>query len=291
MAELRIGTCSWKYPSWHGLVYSAPKGINYLEEYAHQYDTVEIDQWFWSLFGKGSIGLPNPADVERYRDSVPENFRFSIKVPNSITLTHFYRKRKTEPLVPNQHFLSPTLFGSFLSTMDPFGPMLGPLMFQFGYLNKQMIKFQEAFIEQFESFLREIPTSYRYAMEIRNPNYLNPSYFKFLERNKISPVLVQGYYMPSILDLYKRWRDPILRHRLVVIRLHGPDRKGIEKVTGNAWNRLVAPKEDELAGVADMVTEMLNRDIDVYVNVNNHYEGSAPLTIDRVRRLLQSLRT
>ena len=43
MAELRIGTCSWKFPSWHGLVYSAPKGINYLKEYAEHYNTVEVD--------------------------------------------------------------------------------------------------------------------------------------------------------------------------------------------------------------------------------------------------------
>ena len=33
-ATLRIGTCSWKYPSWEGLVYSKATGINYLEEYA-----------------------------------------------------------------------------------------------------------------------------------------------------------------------------------------------------------------------------------------------------------------
>jgi hypothetical protein len=26
--------------------------------------------------------------------------------------------------------------------------------------------------------------------------------------------------------------------------------------------------------------------MDVYLNVNNHYEGSAPLTIERVRQLL-----
>ncbi|MBC8235230.1 DUF72 domain-containing protein [bacterium] len=53
MAELRIGTCSWKFPSWHKLVYSEPKGINYLEEYSRHYNTVEIDQWFWSLCSPG----------------------------------------------------------------------------------------------------------------------------------------------------------------------------------------------------------------------------------------------
>lgn len=36
MSSLRIGTCSWKYPSWEGLVYSVAKDINYLEEYATQ---------------------------------------------------------------------------------------------------------------------------------------------------------------------------------------------------------------------------------------------------------------
>ena len=46
MSELRIGACSWKYPSWQGLVYSAAQGIDYLQEYAARYDTVEVDQWF-----------------------------------------------------------------------------------------------------------------------------------------------------------------------------------------------------------------------------------------------------
>ena len=46
---LRIGTCSWKYPSWKGLVYSRATGIDYLSEYATRYNTVEVDQWFWAL--------------------------------------------------------------------------------------------------------------------------------------------------------------------------------------------------------------------------------------------------
>ncbi len=48
---LRIGTCSWKYPSWEGLVYSRSAGIDYLAEYARRYNTVEVDQWFWALPG------------------------------------------------------------------------------------------------------------------------------------------------------------------------------------------------------------------------------------------------
>ena len=81
MAQLRIGTCSWKFPSWHGLLYSAPKGINYLAEYASHYNTVEIDQWFYRM--------PDQATVNEYVQSIPETFTFAIKAPNQITLTHF----------------------------------------------------------------------------------------------------------------------------------------------------------------------------------------------------------
>ena len=38
--KVRIGTCSWKYDAWRGLVYSEKDKINYLEEYAEHYGTV-----------------------------------------------------------------------------------------------------------------------------------------------------------------------------------------------------------------------------------------------------------
>ncbi len=286
MADLRIGTCSWKFPSWHGLVYSAPKGINYLAEYARRYDTVEVDQWFWSLFGVDSVKLPAPADVARYRDSVPDDFRFTVKAPNSVTLTHLYRKGKADPLVANPHLFSLSLFASFLSLLDPLEGILGPIMFQFEYLNRQKMPSQARFLELFHQFADQLSPGYRYAVEVRNPKYLNGPYFEFLERSGLSPVLLQGYWMPPIADLYRQWCDLLLRQPFVVIRLLGPDRKGIEKQTGKRWNEVVAPKDEELTSVASMANELVAHGVDVYVNVNNHYEGSAPLTIDRLQQLL-----
>ena len=35
-----------------------------------------------------------------------------------------------------------------------------------------------------------------------------------------------------------------------------------------------------------MILSLLSRDVDVYVNVNNHYEGSAPLTMRKIQALL-----
>jgi uncharacterized protein YecE (DUF72 family) len=286
MAELRIGTCSWRFPSWHGLVYSAPKGINYLHEYAQQYDTVEIDRWFWSLFNENTIGLPKPIDVETYRGSVPEGFVFTIKAPNSITLTHFYKKRKTDPLKENPRFLSLALLRTFLSLLDPLESTLGPIMFQFGYLNKKMMDSQEQFQELFQVFSRQMPSGYQYGVEVRNARYLNRSYFEFLLRNRLSPVLLQGYWMPPITEVYREWGDLIAQHETVVIRLLGPDRKGIERETHKQWDRIVAPRDVELSAIVDLTEDLLANGVNVYLNVNNHYEGSAPLTIERIRSLL-----
>jgi uncharacterized protein YecE (DUF72 family) len=92
--------------------------------------------------------------------------------------------------------------------------------------------------------------------------------------------------MPPIAAVYRNWRSLILQQRFVVIRLLGPDRGGIEEQTGKKWNQVVAPKDEQLAAVCEMIKDLLDKGVDVYLNVNNHYEGSAPLTIERIQRLL-----
>lgn len=64
------------------------------------YNCVEVGQWFWSLFPGDKVVLPRPEVVQGYADSVPQDFRFGVKVPNSITLTHHYKKKKSDPLTP-----------------------------------------------------------------------------------------------------------------------------------------------------------------------------------------------
>jgi len=287
MSPLQIGSCSWKFPSWEGLVYSAAKDINYLKEYALKYRTVEVDQWFWSLFKDSEIKLPRNEDVIAYCDSVPDDFRFSVKVPNSLTLTHFYRKRKSDPLTANPHFLSLELWQAFKDRLEPMADRLGPLIFQFEYLNREKMKNQQYFLEQLSTFFERIPPEDTFVMEVRNPNYINSEYFSFLEDHRVCPALLQGYWMPPITRVYSEWRTRILAHETVMIRLHGPDRKNIETLTKKRWNKIVEEKNDELDAVVRIVEELLKGGVDVYMNVNNHYEGSAPLTIDRVLKLMR----
>jgi uncharacterized protein YecE (DUF72 family) len=281
---IRIGTCSWKYDSWKGIIYPEKGKFNYLEEYSKYYNTVEVDQWFWSLFGVKKVQLPKNTDVKAYTKSVPENFKFSIKIPNSITLTHFYNRDKKSPLKKNPHFFNPDLFDSFLNTLKPMKKNLGPLMFQFEYLNKQKMSGLSEFIDRFEALLEVINSKYLYGVEIRNPNYLKEPFFEFIKRNKLVMVFLQGYYMPPIKSIFSEFKDYI--KGTVVIRLLGPDRFGIEEKTGADWSKIVEPKDEDLDDLAEIVNYFKKKKVDTYINVNNHYEGSAPLTIKKIQKLI-----
>jgi uncharacterized protein YecE (DUF72 family) len=70
------------------------------------------------------------------------------------------------------------------------------------------------------------------------------------------------------------------------IRLHGDDRSGIEQKTGRRWDKLVKNKDDELDSIAPYLVELAKQGRIVYINVNNHYEGSAPLTIEKLTQYL-----
>jgi len=276
---LKIGTCSWKYDSWKGLVYSDNGGENYLSEYAKIYNMVEVDQWFWSLFGD-KVVFPKPETVSEYVGSVQKDFRFSIKVPNAITLTHQYGKGTS---AVNPHFLSNDLMEDFLKLLEPMSKQINSLIFQFEYLNKQKMPNQMIFQEQLQEFRRNLPSGFHYCIETRNQNYLNKPYFEFLQSIGLSHVFLQGYWMPSIFGVYGHFKEYIKNH--TVIRLHGPDRKGIEQQTKNIWDSIIDPKDGELHNLKNMINDLIAREVKVTLNVNNHYEGSAPMTIQRFLKL------
>ncbi len=281
---LKIATCSWKYDSWKGLIYSENAEKNYLKEYAEHYNCVEVDQWFWSLFGE-KVVLPDIEVVKEYKNSVPKDLHFIIKAPNSITLTHHYNKNKKEPLIQNPHFLSNELFEEFLKTIKPIHNQTPSIILQFEYLNKQKMPSLSELQNRLFEFMQNIPKySPPISIEIRNPNYLNESYFKFLNQIETPHVFLEGYYMPPVTEIYSKYKDLI--KGMTIIRLHGPDRKGIEKISNQNWNQIYINRDKELKPIVEMMKDLQTRKVDIYLNINNHYEGSAPLTIEKVKKAL-----
>lgn len=290
---LRIGTCSWKYDSWKGLIYEQGKAYrpdDYLADYSRILNSVEVDQWFWSLF-LGSVKLPKLPEarvVKRYAESVPDDFVFTVKAPNSLTLTHFYAKETSEEFrgKPNKFFLDNGLLREFLARLEPLGKKLGPVMFQFEYLNKQKMPSKEAFFERFGEFITRAPRGYQYAVEIRNPNYLSAAFFDFLKTHSLGFVYLEGYYMPPIGQIFEQFKTATAPFS--IIRLHGGDRLEIEKETGEVWKTIAAPKPEAIRSAVRITRKNTRSKIMTYVNINNHFEGSAPLTIERFLDALAS---
>jgi len=147
---------------------------------------------------------------------------------------------------------------------------------------------QAELLERLGEFLDAVLSDYQYALEIRNPKWLNRAHFESIASRDLVPVLLQGYWMPPVAEVYRDWRDPIQRCDTVIIRLHGPDREGMEERTGKRWDTLVVRRDEELREIVGVVRDLLDADVDVYLAINNHYEGCAPTTIVRVRELLGS---
>ena len=285
MDNLYLGTCSWKYPSWEGLVYSSREPVNYLAEYARQYSTVEVDQWFWSL-GKTGAALPRQEIVAEYDQSTPPGFRFSVKCPNALTLTH-HHARKGEPLRPNERFLDQDFFMRFLESLAVLVPKIGLFIFQFEYLNKDKMPSRNQFMDRLGAFLSSLPGDMPYAVEIRNPRWMDGPWFKLLQGQGVAPVLLQGYWMDDIAATMDRYQA--ILDDTVCLRLHGEDREGMEEQTGSDWSSIIRPKDDELLCIAGAVTKLAGAGRKAFINVNNHYEGCAPLTIQKLRRLFNEL--
>ena len=79
---LYVGTSGYSYKEWKGRFYPetiAPKDM--LSYYASHFHAVELNNTFYRM--------PQPSMIESWKAQVPEQFRFSVKAPQSIT--HFRR--------------------------------------------------------------------------------------------------------------------------------------------------------------------------------------------------------
>jgi uncharacterized protein YecE (DUF72 family) len=271
MKGLRIGTCSWNYDSWVGSVYSQKRSraVEYLSEYSRRFDSVEIDSWFYKI--------PRASEALEYLRAVGEEFRFTCKVSEGICLTHARRRGASTGLEVNAGFLSTELFASYLEGIAPLLPRIDAIMLEFEYLSREKMKSPEAFMRALDGFASSAPAGLPLAVEVRNKNYLTKEYFQFLKSKGLFHVFSEKAYMPHVYEVYEEFGDQLAG--VSVIRLLGGDRKEMELKADGRWDRIVEPKEDK-ARIADMTRKILYGGGKVIISVNNHYEGSAPLTIE-----------
>lgn len=275
MSSIQFGTCSWNYDSWIDLVYSGKRNraAEYLLEYSQKFDTVEVDSWFYKI--------PSPDEVGEYLSVSGDNLTFSCKLFNGITLTHHRSHSKGTQSEKNNDFLSIDLFNRYLDSIRKMHSRsrLVAIEMEFEYLNRQKMSSLDAFLKHLDTFFGSIDHDVPLAVETRNGNYLHEEYFSLLNKWNVSHVFSEKLYMPHIYEVYKKY-DNLLTDK-VIIRLLGGDRKKIEETTKGKWDKLVDEKPD-LPQIVEMLKALEISGKKVFVYVNNHYEGCAPLTIEKI---------
>lgn len=202
---IRTGTAGWSIASAHrGL---AGAGASGLERYATLFDAAEINSSFYR---------PHRRDTyARWADTVPAHFRFSVKLPR--TVTHEHALRGALPLVDD-----------FLAQAGALGDRLGCLLVQL----PPSLAFDARVAGTFFAGLRRRWPG-GVACEPRHPSWFAPRVDALWERHRIARVAADPARQP---DAAEPGGHPSLRYW----RWHGSPRIYYSAYDTNALAALAA---------------------------------------------------
>ena len=284
--NIYIGGSSWKYEGWLGQIYSRERYLSRgkfsrkafeaecLKEYAETFPAVCGDFAFYQF--------PTEDFWAKLFRQVPESFRFAFKVPEQITCKMFPSHARYGPQAgkENDEFLNARVLQEmFLRPLMPYRSKTAVLIFEFGTFAQKSFAELSEFLERLNPFLASLPPEFRYAVEIRNPEFLEPDYFNCLRAHRVAHV-------------YNAWsRMPELRHQIAI-----PDSMTADFLVCRALLRRGRVYEDAVATFAPY-TEIKDPNPEAresmrvligrarenkeffFLFVNNRLEGNAPMTI------------
>ncbi len=184
--EIHIGTSGWHYEHWKGPFY--PKNLSskdFLKYYLKHFTTVEINRTFYSL--------PSKKIFSTYAKNVSKSFIFSIKASRFIT----HIKRLKAPK---------TTLKRLFSRIQGLNGHLGPILFQLPSRWKCNPK-------RLLTFLKALPTNYKYAFEFRDPSWHNEEIYQLLKQYNAAFCIYEFEYLLTPL---------IITADFLYVRFHGP---------------------------------------------------------------------
>jgi uncharacterized protein YecE (DUF72 family) len=250
--NLYVGTISWSKQDWVGSFYPPNlKPAHFLEAYAREFPTVEIDSTFYSI--------PPRSMVIGWRDRTPEEFVFTAKVPRLITHQNILTNCQGE-------------FSAFLETMEPLGNKLGPLLLQFPYFNKNVFASREQFDKRLRPFLDSLPKGFHFSVEICNKNWISWDFLELLREHSVGFTLLSQVWMPSVDTLAKAL--DLVTGDFCYVRFMG-DRKTLESKT-QKFDRIRDDKTAEMTVWAHELKKIVAKGTKTYVFFSNYYAGYGP---------------
>ncbi|HEX7024602.1 MAG TPA: DUF72 domain-containing protein, partial [Gemmatimonadales bacterium] len=194
---------------------------------------------------------------------------------------------------PNPDFLNADLF--LREVFEPsrlhFAGHAGPFVFEFQAIARTDKVVPDQFAGMLDGFFARLPREGRYAVEVRNPEFLTPAYFAVLREHDVGHVFNSWTRMPSIgvqLDL----PGSVPASFLVARALLRPGRWYADAVDAFApYDRIRDPNPELRNDLVRLVETAEKLRIPAYLIVNNRAEGSAPLTITAVVGMLAARRS
>src|SRR5467141_891662 len=174
-----------------------------------------------------------------------------------------------------------TKLQEFVKTMGILGPKLGPMVFQFPFFDRWEFPKQDDFLAVLVPFLKKLPADRKFAIEIRNKNWLDARFADLLREHNVALTLTDTSFVPRPWEMKEKF--DLITADFTYVRWLG-DRKGIEEET-KTWDKTVIDRREDLTNWVELFRNFVARNLKIFAYANNHYAGHGPATV----RLFQKL--
>ena len=249
-SRIRLGTQGWNYEAWVGPFYpDGTKPADFLSVYARAFDTVEVDSTFYAI--------PPSKTVRGWTQRTPEDFVFSLKLPQEIT--HERRLRDSDDIAD-----------LFFDRVRELGDKLGPVLIQLGP------DFGPNELPAVAQFLPKLPRDMRFAIEFRQRGWIHDGVLALLAEHGVALALTDARWIPrkQMMSLANRPTADF-----VYVRFMGADRSIVD------YSRLQIDRSRELEAWVGVLWPYSEAGREVYVYINNHFAGHSPASVRALQRM------
>jgi uncharacterized protein YecE (DUF72 family) len=284
---VRLGTMSWSFAGWRGLVYGKDAPVGALAElglgaYGRHplLGAVEIDRSYYDPLSAEVLGA--------YAVQVPAGFRFVVKAHEACSVRRYpqHARYGSKRGALNPHYLDPSYARDAVvgPVQSGLGAKLGALLFQFPPLAEA--EAPEAFADQLAAFLGALPRGLPYAVELRTPALLTPRYAQALADHGGIHCHNAWSGMPPILAQAKQL-PPATRHPLLIRWLLAPGEVYADaRDRFRPFDRITREDLPVRSAIARLVAKAAANAVPALVLINNKAEGCAPQSAFRLARAI-----